>query len=403
MTESTKQILTVGELNAAISELIEGAFSTLWVRGEISNFKSYPSGHWYFKLKDADSQINGVMFKGRNFSVGFTPKDGDQVEVAANVGFYAARGDLQLTVQMMRKAGVGGLYEAFMKLKQKLESAGLFDEERKREIPKHPKGIGIVTSTQAAALKDVLSTLARRAPHIPICIYPTLVQGPEAPAGIIAALNLAQANQDVDVILLVRGGGSIEDLWAFNDESLAYEIANCHIPVISGVGHETDFTIADFVADLRAPTPTGAAELATPDRQELVRELGNLSQGLQKGLTRRLERESQRLDQLSLRLSHAFPDPVRMKERLLGLRQRLTQVWSANWQMRARQQSHLKAQLEAYSPSRTLERGYSLITADDHVIRDTATLIGGKRYLVKMASGSAEISLEEVKQLGNES
>ena len=403
MTESTKQILTVGELNAAISELIEGAFSTLWVRGEISNFKSYPSGHWYFKLKDADSQINGVMFKGRNFSVGFTPKDGDQVEVAANVGFYAARGDLQLTVQMMRKAGVGGLYEAFMKLKQKLESAGLFDEERKREIPKHPKGIGIVTSTQAAALKDVLSTLARRAPHIPICIYPTLVQGPEAPAGIIAALNLAQANQDVDVILLVRGGGSIEDLWAFNDEALAYEIANCHIPVISGVGHETDFTIADFVADLRAPTPTGAAELATPDRQELVRELGNLSQGLQKGLTRRLERESQRLDQLSLRLSHAFPDPVRMKERLLGLQQRLTQAWSANWQMRARQQSHLKAQLEAYSPSRTLERGYSLITADDHVIRDTAALIGGKRYLVKMASGSAEISLEEVKQLGNES
>ena len=403
MTELTRQILTVGELNQAIAGVLESQFDTVWVKGEISNFKSYPSGHWYFKLKDPDSQINGVMFKGRNFSVGFVPKDGDQVEVAANVGFYATRGDLQLTVQLMRRAGVGGLYEAFIKLKQKLEAAGLFDASRKRELPKHPKAIGIVTSTQAAALKDVLTTLARRAPHIPITIYPSLVQGSEAPPGLIAALKQANDANEVDVILLVRGGGSIEDLWAFNDEALAYAIAESGIPVISGVGHETDFTIADFVADMRAPTPTAAAELVAPDRLELLRELAGLNQELTRAVIRRVERDTQRLDQLSLRLAHAFPNPDRMREKLSALSNRLGQTWQSRLAAWQRTQEHHRAHLEALNPQRTLERGYSVVLATENeqiqAVRNPDQLHAGQAYTVQMAFGSAEIVLERTKTL----
>lgn len=403
MTELTRQILTVGELNQAIAGVLESQFDTVWVKGEISNFKSYPSGHWYFKLKDPDSQINGVMFKGRNFSVGFVPKDGDQVEVAANVGFYATRGDLQLTVQLMRRAGVGGLYEAFIKLKQKLEAAGLFDTSRKRELPKHPKAIGIVTSTQAAALKDVLTTLARRAPHIPITIYPSLVQGSEAPPGLIAALKQANDANEVDVILLVRGGGSIEDLWAFNDEALAYAIAESAIPVISGVGHETDFTIADFVADMRAPTPTAAAELVAPDRLELLRELAGLNQELTRAVTRRVERDTQRLDQLSLRLAHAFPNPDRMREKLSALSNRLGQTWQSRLAAWQRTQEHHRAHLEALNPQRTLERGYSVVLATENeqiqAVRNPDQLHAGQAYTVQMAFGSAEIVLERTRTL----
>ncbi len=399
MTEITREILTVGELNQAIAEVLDQQFDAVWVRGEISNFKSYPSGHWYFKLKDADSQINGVMFKGRNFSVGFTPKDGDQVEVAANVGFYAVRGDIQLTVQLMRRAGVGGLYEAFLKLKQKLEAAGLFDLDRKKDIPLHPRAIGIVTSSQAAALKDVLSTLARRAPHIPIVIYPSLVQGAEAPAGLISALTQANQSKEVDVILLVRGGGSIEDLWAFNDEALANAIAQSSIPIISGVGHETDFTIADFVADRRAPTPTAAAEMAAPDRLELLRHLNINAQELTRNVSRRLEKESQRLDQFSLRLSHAFPNPDRMREKIGALQSRLSQSWQARLLAWKREQSHCRAQLEALNPKRTLERGYSLILQEDQVLRDPKSLESDNTYTVQMAFGSAEIVLSEAKIL----
>ena len=283
MSEISRSVLTVGELNRAIAESLQEHFDTVWVSGEISNFKAYDSGHWYFSLKDEEGQIRCVMFRGRNGQVGFMPQSGDLVEVGASLGLYVPRGDVQLTVQVMRKAGLGGLYEAFLKLKEKLAKAGLFAEEAKQAIPTHPRAIGIITSPQAAALKDVLSTLARRAPHIPLVIYPTLVQGPEAPAGIIAALKAANVEAEVDVILLVRGGGSIEDLWAFNDEQLAYALADSTIPVVSGVGHETDFTIADFVADARAPTPTGAAELAAPRRDQLLNELASFQQALLQG------------------------------------------------------------------------------------------------------------------------
>jgi exodeoxyribonuclease VII large subunit len=302
----------------------------------------------------------------------------------------------------MRKAGLGGLYEAFLKLKEKLAKAGLFDEETKQAIPTHPRTIGIITSPQAAALKDVLSTLARRAPHIPIVIYPTLVQGPEAPAGIIAALNAANAAAEVDVILLVRGGGSIEDLWAFNDEQLAYALADSAIPIVCGVGHETDFTIADFVADVRAPTPTGAAELAAPRRDQLLGELVSLQQALLQRLTLRLEREAQTLDQLTLRLNHALPNPERMREQLTFLRQRLSQSWLVRVESWQQGQTHLAAQLEALNPQRTLERGYAVIMRgmgeEAHAVRSPLELKPQETLQVRLAEGEVEIVLGLVKQ-----
>jgi len=402
MSEITRSVLTVGELNRAIAESLQERFDTVWVSGEISNFKAYDSGHWYFSLKDEEGQIRCVMFRGRNGQVGFMPQSGDLVEVGASLGLYVPRGDVQLTVQVMRKAGLGGLYEAFLKLKEKLAKAGLFDEGAKQAIPTHPRAIGIITSPQAAALKDVLSTLARRAPHIPIVIYPTLVQGPEAPAGIIAALNAANAAAEVDVILLVRGGGSIEDLWAFNDEQLAYALADSTIPIVCGVGHETDFTIADFVADVRAPTPTSAAELAAPRRDQLLSELVSLQQALLQRLTLRLEREAQTLDQLTLRLNHALPNPERMREQLTFLRQRLSQSWLVRVESWQQGQTHLAAQLEALNPQRTLERGYAVIMRgmgeEAYAVRSPLELRPQETLQVRLAEGEAEIVLGVVKQ-----
>ena len=400
MSEISREILSVGDLNRAIAASLEDRFDTVWVSGEISNFKAYDSGHWYFSLKDEEGQIRCVMFRGRNGQVGFMPQSGDLVEVSASLGLYVPRGDIQLTIQTMRRAGMGGLYEAFLKLKAKLAKEGLFDEERKREIPSHPRSIGIITSPQAAALKDVLSTLARRAPHIPIVIYPTLVQGPDAPSGIIAALKAAAKENAVDVILLVRGGGSIEDLWAFNDEQLAYAIAQSPIPVVSGVGHETDFTIADFVADLRAPTPTGAAELAAPRKDQMLQELEAIKQALLQRVIQRVEREAQTLDQLALRLSHALPNPDRMREQIINWQQRLNQTWSVRMENWKRNQSHYQLQLEMLNPQRTLERGYAVILSKQenelHAVRKPNELNTENIFQVRLAEGQAEVQFSDV-------
>ncbi|MBU3621150.1 exodeoxyribonuclease VII large subunit [Polynucleobacter sp. CS-Odin-A6] len=405
MSEISREILSVGDLNRAIASSLEERFDTLWVSGEISNFKAYDSGHWYFSLKDEEGQIRCVMFRGRNSQVGFMPQSGDLVEVAANLGFYVPRGDIQLTVQSMRRAGVGGLCEAFLKLKAKLAKAGLFDAERKREIPTHPRSIGIITSPQAAALKDVLSTLARRAPHIPIVIYPTLVQGPDAPSGIIAALKAAEQEHAVDVILLVRGGGSIEDLWAFNDEQLAYAIAQSPIPTVSGVGHETDVTIADFVADLRAPTPTGAAELAAPRRDQMLQELDAIKQTLLQRVNQRIERDAQTLDQLALRLSHALPNPDRMREQIQGWQKRLNQSWLVQVENWKRDQGHFQSQLEMLNPQRTLERGYAVILINSkksqeenamHAVRNPQELNTDSVFEVRLAEGQVEVEFLRV-------
>lgn len=403
MTEISRQIIGVGDLNRTIAGVLEAHVGNVWVRGEISNFKAYDSGHWYFSLKDAEGQIRCVMFRGRNGQVGFVPKDGDLIEVAANLGVYIPRGDLQLNVGMMRRAGQGGLYEAFLKLKEKLASEGLFDESKKRPLPKHPKAIGVITSAQAAALKDVLSTLERRAPHIPIIIYPSLVQGVDAPVALIAALNRAYADAkqgDIEVILLVRGGGSIEDLWCFNDEQLARVIADSPVPIVSGVGHETDFTIADFVADLRAPTPTGAAELATPNRDALLQDLDVLAQRMSVRVTQRIDKEAQRLNQLSLRLNHALPNPDRMRDKAEQLSARLNQAWQVGMQAYRQRHQAWRNHLELLSPQRTLDRGYAvLLDEQGQAIKSAQQIEAKKTYELRLAKDWSDVTVSDVKNI----
>ena len=253
-TGSGAAVLSVSALNQAVARMLERTFPLAWISGEVSNFTRAASGHWYFTLKDDAAQVRAVMFRGRAQYADFTPREGDRVEVRALVTLYAARGDYQLGVEAIRRAGVGNLYEAFLALKAKLEAEGLFEAASKRPIPAFARTIGIVTSPQAAALHDVLSALQRRAPHCRIVIYPTPVQGVGAGERIAAAITAAAARNESDVLLVCRGGGSIEDLWAFNHEAVARAIVACPMPVISGVGHETDFTIADFAADVRAPT-----------------------------------------------------------------------------------------------------------------------------------------------------
>ena len=261
--------VTVSELNRRVRELVEGALPLMWVAGEISNFTRAASGHCYFVLKDERAQVRCVFFRHKAARLDFEPENGAQVEVCALPTVYEARGEFQLGVETMRRAGLGALYEAFERLRKKLAEEGLFDIERKRELPPFPRAVGIVTSTAAAALRDVLTTLRRRMPSIPVVIYPAPVQGEGAGNKLAAAVRTASARAEVDVLIVCRGGGSMEDLWEFNSEALVREVARCSVPVVCGVGHETDFTLVDFAADVRAPTPTAAAALAVPDRAEL--------------------------------------------------------------------------------------------------------------------------------------
>ena len=292
----TRPALTVSALNRAVSGLLERSFPLVRVRGEIANLVRAASGHWYFALKDDQAQVRCVMFRARNQLLDWAPRDGDEVEVAAIVSLYEARGEFQLGVEHMRRAGQGRLFEEFVRLRARLAAEGLFATERKRALPAFPRRIGVVTSLQAAALRDVLTTLARRAPYIDVIVYPVPVQGAGAGARIAAMLRSVSARAEVDVVLLVRGGGSIEDLWAFNDEALARAIIACSAPVVVGVGHESDVTIADFAADLRAPTPTAAAELVAPDAAGLAVTINSQKEALSRALRRSFERVQQRVD-----------------------------------------------------------------------------------------------------------
>ncbi len=313
------RIWQIGALCRAIADALDARFNPVVVRGELSSFSRASSGHCYFSLKDESGQIRCAMFRRAATSMDFSPRDGELVEVRGRLGVYEARGDLQLIVESMSRAGQGALFEQFLQLKAKLEAQGLFAPERKRPLPLLPRGIGVVTSLGAAALHDVVTTLQRRAPHIPVFIVPATVQGSSAPGELIQALSklylLTQSGRGlepdfakkitkkggpavpcIDVILLVRGGGSMEDLWAFNDEQLAQTLARSPVPVICGVGHETDFTIADFVADLRAPTPTAAAELVAQPQQVWLGALDAAARRLQHSVSRRLDQQNQRLD-----------------------------------------------------------------------------------------------------------
>jgi exodeoxyribonuclease VII large subunit len=286
----------------AISDILKSRFNPVSVQGEISGFTRAASGHCYFSLKDDAGQMRCAMFRRSAEFLNFAPRDGDLVEVQGRVGLYEPRGELQLVVEAMRPAGAGQLHEAFLRLKAKLEAEGLFEASRKRDIPERPRAIGVVTSLGAAALHDVATALHRRVPHIPVRIAPSLVQGTDAPAQVVAALQALQALPEVEVILLVRGGGSIEDLWAFNDEALARAVVACKVPVICGVGHETDFTIADFCADLRAPTPTAAAELCAIDLATDLRRLDQLQEPLTQTVHWRLDQAAQALDRVERHL-----------------------------------------------------------------------------------------------------
>lgn len=326
--QEKNRVLRVAELNLAIKQLIESNVPLLWVRGEISNLVKAASGHFYFSLKDEQAQVRCVMFRHKNQFLDRPISNGQLVEVLAAASLYEQRGDFQLTVEQMRPAGLGVLYEQFERLKQVLASEGLFAAERKRALPPYPKRIGIITSPQAAALRDVLTTLKSRLPSVPVILYPTPVQGTGSAEKIAQAITIANQHAECDVLIVCRGGGSIEDLWAFNEEIVARAIANSALPIVSGVGHETDFTIADFVADERAPTPTAAAQRVVPDRHALLTGLADTAQHLQRALRNRLQNAMQTLDYLQRRVIHPAQQIERQANHLAQLHQRMQRAYA---------------------------------------------------------------------------
>ncbi|TEA78151.1 exodeoxyribonuclease VII large subunit [Allopusillimonas ginsengisoli] len=321
-----QEVWTVTQLNRRVGELLQGAFARVWISGEISNFTQAASGHWYFSIKDEGAMVRAVMFRGRAQAVGFVPKVGEKCEFRVSVTLYEPRGDYQVQVEALRRAGRGDLHQAFLALKEKLSAEGLFAQERKRSLPAMPRKVGVVTSLAAAALRDVLSALARRAPHVQVIIYPAPVQGPAAAGQLCQALRDAIARAEVETLLLVRGGGSLEDLWSFNDEALARVIAASPIPVVSGVGHETDFTIADFVADVRAPTPTAAAELCCRSRAACLEQLSGTTRALVVRQARLLELASLRLDRTVASLVSPQQRLRQQAEKLQGLCNRMARA-----------------------------------------------------------------------------
>src|ERR1700688_3201780 len=323
-----RDIYSVSRLNREVRVLLERGFGALWLEGEISNLARPSSGHWYFSLKDATAQVRCAMFRQRNMLSAFAARDGQKVLVRARIGLYEPRGEYQLVIDHMEDAGLGALRRQFEQLAAKLAAEGLFAPERKRSLPALPKRIGVITSPSGAAIHDILHVLARRFAAIPVLLYPVAVQGAAAAAEIVAALNLAGRRAECDVLILARGGGSLEDLWAFNDEALARAIVASPIPIVSGIGHEIDFTIADFAADVRAPTPSAAAEIAVPDGEEWLASLARLAQRLQRGLLRRVEAQRERLRWLVGRAALVSPAArlSQQTQRLDDLDQRMSRA-----------------------------------------------------------------------------
>jgi len=430
-------VLSVSQLNRQVGGLLEANFAQVAVRGEISNFTKAASGHWYFTLKDESASVRAVMFRSRAVAVGFVPAPGERVELRASVTLYQARGEYQLQVEAMRRAGQGDLHEAFLALKAKLGSEGLFDSERKRPIAPMPRSIGVITSLAAAALRDVLTAIRRRAPHVSVIIYPAPVQGADAAARLCQALGAAIARKEVDTILLVRGGGSLEDLFSFNDETLARLIASSPIPVVSGVGHETDFTIADFVADLRAPTPTAAAELACLPRQACLERVNLALQtmavqqrrwferaslrldravGMLVSPQERLDRQRERLHSLRLRLArvadgHQHKQAGRLAMATARLRHRAPDLDAAHRELRGAigrlklcaphlltlrrsRLTSLQQTLQALSPRNILDRGYAIVRDEQGaLVKNALDLNRGDRLVLELAQGGADVEV----------
>jgi exodeoxyribonuclease VII large subunit len=432
-------IVTVSELNRRVRALLENQFEILWVAGELSGVKKATSGHWYFCLKDPNAQIECAMFRTRAQFLDFRPEDGMQVEVRARVTLYEPRGNYQLVVEEIRKAGRGALFEAFEKLKAKLQAEGLFEESRKKPLPAFPRVIGIVTSPAAAALRDVLTTLARRSAMIPVILYPARVQGEGAGAEVARAIQVANARAECDVLIICRGGGSLEDLWAFNEEIVARAIAASLLPIVSGVGHETDFSIADFVADLRAPTPTAAAAAAGPDREALIDEVGAYRRRLTRDMRRIVENNAQRLDHLSRRLltpaerlardrerlaqfarrlrvasagsaslrrlhldalaprlRRALPDVMLERRDLARITQRMSAALHRGLERGERRFGALRNSLGHLDPTQVLARGYSIVRdTDGRVRRSSAGLVSGQPLDITFSEGGAEVAVRQ--------
>ena len=434
-----RAVLSVAELNLQVRQQIERSFPLLWVVGEISNFVRATSEHWYFTLKDAKAQVRCAMFRNRNQNAEWIPSNGDAVEVNALVTLYEARGEYQLIVESIRRAGLGALYEKFVKLKAKLETEGLFDSSRKKPLPAFPKRIGIITSPAAAALRDVLTTLKQRAPHVSVILYPTAVQGSGAAAEIVQAISSAGVRAECDVLILCRGGGSIEDLWSFNEEIVARAIAACPIPTISGVGHETDFTIADFVADERAPTPTAAAQRAAPDRDELLAQLDDYKRRTGFSLQRTINDNAQRLDQLAQRLLHPggrlaqqsnalanFATRLRLAQqhrlesmdwrlrhvrqriesqdkgwrnladRLMRTGERMSSAMGQNIALSNAKLQRLAGNLHHLNPAQVMERGYSVVrNFQGAIVKSNTQIRSGERLRLAFFDGESTAIVEQ--------
>ncbi len=432
--EQEYEIFTVSRLNSEVRGLLEESFAYVWVEGEISNFAAPASGHWYFSLKDASAQVRCAMFKGNQRRLGFTPKDGAHVLIKARVSLYENRGEYQLIAEFMEERGEGKLRRAFDALKKKLEAAGLFSEENKKPLPEFPRCIGVVTSPTGAAIRDILHVLKRRYPCAPVIIYPTLVQGSTAAPAIVKALQTANQRNECDVLILARGGGSLEDLWPFNEEIVAQAIFQSELPIISGVGHEVDFTIADFVADMRAPTPSAAAEILTPDQAELMQlfaqqrqqltraTIGKFSaikqqlEWMQKHLAqlhpkRKLTEKMQRLDFCELTLMQLLARKInRLGSNMQTLDKRLHQLSPAKRVLGLQHQLHLSLQalvnsittrvtaqttalgnaaatLDALSPLATLNRGFAIASVNGKVLTDAMTVQINDKINVRLAKG----------------
>src|SRR5436190_3023639 len=391
-----RPVVTVSELLRSVRDTLERRFPLLWVRGELSNLSRAPSGHRYFTLKDRGAQVDCVMFRSRAAAFESELREGMQVEAQVLVGLYEPRGRFQLTVEALRPAGLGPLYERFLKLKEKLEREGLFDPALKRPLPEHPRTIGVVTSLAAAALRDVLTTLARRNSAIPVIVYPAPVQGEGAGYRIAAALKTAAARAECDLILLVRGGGSIEDLWPFNEESVARAIRASPIPVVAGVGHESDFTIADFAADRRAPTPSAAAELALPARAELIARIADCVRCLSRELRRKLQYAMQALDGSAKRLVHPAQRLRNAQQSLVQLRTRLAFALGHRVHRCSAELGRLQASLAGLDPTAVLARGYSITrTAGGEVLRDASKTREGELLFTTLARGSVQSKVKK--------
>lgn len=430
-------VLTISELNRLARQSLERQFPLLWVAGEISNLTRAASGHVYFSLKDESAQARCVMFRARALSIPWQLENGQQVEARTLVSLYEPRGEFQLNVETLRRAGLGRLFEAFSRLKARLAAEGLFAAERKRPLPRFPGRIGIVSSPRAAALRDVLATMKRRAPHLTAILYPTLVQGDSAAEDIAKAIALAGQRNECELLLLVRGGGSIEDLWAFNQEIVARAMVASPLPIISGVGHETDTTIADYVSDLRAATPTAAAELATQGWHQAIGEIADVGTSLSQAVRDRIAREQQRLDHISLRLIHPATRMAHARDRLAllgsqidaflarGLRrnkdrlnraalglsrnvpstarhrgqvdllaQRLNTAISVQQRKRQNSLDGVAAALTHLNPEATLARGFSIVRdASGQLVMDAASLQSGQTVSLHLAHGTAEASI----------